>query len=118
MDREAISHVAACKGCRLVGLPSKPEPMQRRELPVKPWIDVALDFLGPLPTGEYLLVVIDYYSRYKEIEIMRHITANETITGLHKIFTRLGFPLRLHWITLDNSSVRHLITIVHKTEYT
>ncbi|XP_062699139.1 uncharacterized protein K02A2.6-like isoform X2 [Aedes albopictus] len=100
MDREASSHVAACEGCRLVGLPSKPEPMQRRELPVKPWIDVALDFLGPLPTGEYLLVVIDYYSRYKEIEIMRHITANETITRLHKIFTRLGFPVTL---TLDNA---------------
>lgn len=100
MDRDVGTHVTACDGCRLVGLPSKPEPMKRRELPAKPWIDVALDFLGPLPTGEYILVVIDYYSRYKEIEVMKHITAEETIVRLHKIFTRLGFPVTL---TLDNA---------------
>lgn len=100
MDREVTAHVSACQGCRLVSLPNKPEPMHRRELPVRPWLDVALDFLGPLPSGEYLLVIIDYYSRYKEVEIMKHITAEETIARLRKIFTRLGLPVT---ITLDNA---------------
>lgn len=100
MDREVTAHVASCHGCRLVSYPAKPEPMHRRELPVKPWIDVALDFLGPLPTGEYLLVIIDYFGRYKEVEIMKSITADETIARLHKIFTRLGFPVTA---TLDNA---------------
>lgn len=100
MDREAERFVASCEGCRLVGLPSKPEPMQRRKMPSRPWIDVALDFMGPLPTGENLMVIVDYYSRYKEVEIMRQITAEDTISRLHKIFTRLGFPIT---ITLDNA---------------
>lgn len=99
MDGDIVKHVTGCEGCRLIGLPSKPEPMCRRELPTKPWVDVAIDFLGPLPSGEYLLVIVDYYSRYKEIEVMKHITAEETTKRLHRIFTRLGFPVT---ITLDN----------------
>lgn len=100
MDREVVKFIATCEGCRLVSLPDKPEPMKRRLLPNGPWIDVAIDFLGPLPSGEYLLVIIDYYSRYKEIEVMRQITAQETTERLHRIFTRLGFPVT---ITLDNA---------------
>ena len=41
-----------------------PEPMQRTEPPTGPWQDVATDLMGPMPIGENLLVVFDYYSRY------------------------------------------------------
>lgn len=99
MDKEITKCVKICEGCRLVAVPDKPEPMQRRPLPTKPWIDLAIDFLGPLPSGHYLLVVIDYYSRYKEIEIMKKITAPETRDRLQSIFKRLGYPTT---ITLDN----------------
>ncbi|XP_055543705.1 uncharacterized protein K02A2.6-like [Wyeomyia smithii] len=125
MDRETEKFVTSCEGCRLVGLPSKPEPMQRRKIPSRPWIDVALDFMGPLPTGENLMVIVDYFSRYKEVEIMRQITAEETISRLHKIFTRLGFPVS---ITLDNARQfisttfenyckEHGISLNHSTPY-
>lgn len=100
MDKEIAKWVASCEGCRLVGLPQKPEPMQRRPLPSEAWVDVAIDFLGPLPSGEYLLVIIDYYSRYKEVEVMTKITGKETVNKLHTIFRRLGFP---RTITLDNA---------------
>lgn len=78
--------------------PAKPEPMIRKMLPKSPWIDIAIDFSGP--SGENLLVVIDYYSRYKEVEIMNRITAKETGTRLDEIFPRLGYP---QTITLDNA---------------
>ncbi|XP_062541106.1 uncharacterized protein K02A2.6-like [Armigeres subalbatus] len=125
MDNDAVSRVKACEGCRLVGLPSRPEPMSRRPLPSGPWIDIAMDFLGPLPCGSYLLVIIDYYSRYKEVEIMFKITARDTISRLDRIFTRLGYP---RTITLDNAkqfvstdldsySKLHGITLNHSTPY-
>ncbi|XP_055604348.1 uncharacterized protein K02A2.6-like [Uranotaenia lowii] len=79
IDKDARAFVKSCEGCRLVGRPSAPEPMRRRIMPVEPWIDIAIDFLGPLPTGEYLLVAVDYYSRYKEVCVMRRITSEETI---------------------------------------
>ncbi|XP_055633366.1 uncharacterized protein K02A2.6-like [Toxorhynchites rutilus septentrionalis] len=100
MDRDAEKQVKACDGCRLVSLPNKPEPLSRREMPSKPWIEVAVDFLGSLPCGTYLLVIIDYYSRYKEVETMAKITAKETVERLDRIFSRLGYP---QTITLDNA---------------
>lgn len=100
MDRDAEQRVKSCEGCRLVSLPNRPEPMSRREMPFKPWIEVAIDFLGPMPCGTYLLVVIDYYSRYKEVEMMAKITAKETVERLDRIFSRLGYP---QTITLDNA---------------
>ncbi|XP_062558121.1 uncharacterized protein K02A2.6-like [Armigeres subalbatus] len=99
MDESIIRMVESCAGCRLVSQPDRPEPMMRRAMPDKPWVDVAIDFLGPLPSGDYLLVIIDYFSRYKEIEILRRITANETADKLERIFVRLGYP---RTITLDN----------------
>ena len=32
------------------------------------WIDIVADLLSPMPSGEHLLVVVDYYSRYFEVE--------------------------------------------------
>ncbi|XP_065094745.1 uncharacterized protein K02A2.6-like [Ochlerotatus camptorhynchus] len=86
MDRETKEFVIKFEGCQLVGLPSKPVPMSRRELPSKPWVDVAIDFMGPLPSGEHLLVVIDYFSRYNEVDVMMRITSRETVDRLNKIF--------------------------------
>ena len=70
------------------------------ELPLGKWQDLSLDLLGPMPTGEYLLVVIDYYSRYYEVEIlMRSVTASQIISSLEKIFAVHGLPVT---ITSDN----------------
>ncbi|XP_055714359.1 uncharacterized protein K02A2.6-like [Phlebotomus papatasi] len=99
LDNDVTKFVKVCEGCSLVTTPNRPEPMVRRELPSGPWIDIALDFLGPLPSGKYLLVVVDYFNRYKEVEIMSKITAKETVNRLDKIFARLGYPRTL---TVDN----------------
>lgn len=100
MDKEIVSECERCEGCRLVQIPSPPEPMERRPLPEKPWLDLAIDFLGPMPTGEHILVVIDYYSRFVELVVMKNITAKDTINSLTKIFRVWGVPKT---ITLDNA---------------
>lgn len=38
------------------------EPMQRVEPPSEIWQDEATDVLGPLPSGENIPVVVDYYA--------------------------------------------------------
>lgn len=100
MDQDTAKTCDSCEGCRLVQVADPPEPMQRRSLPDKPWVDIAIDFLGPLPTGEHILVVIDYFSRYLCLEIMSSITAKETIKRLARIFSTWGVP---RTITLDNA---------------
>lgn len=100
IDKDARRTVQQCEGCRLVSKASGPEPMTRRKMPQEPWLDLALDFLGPLPSGDYLLVVVDYFSRYMEVRWMRKITAEETMNHLEPIFVSLGYP---RTITLDNA---------------
>lgn len=97
---EAENFVKSCYGCTLVSAPSAPEPIKVRELPTVAWQHIALDFLGPLLSGHNLLVVVDYFSRYKEVEIMKSIDARETIKRLKIMFCRFGFP---NSITMDNA---------------
>ena len=51
---------------------------------------VAIDFKGPILSGEWLMVLIDYYTRYPEVKIMKSTTTRDTIRKLREIFARLG----------------------------
>ena len=62
MDAATEKLCRSCHGCQVVGELCAPEPMQRIEPPTGPWQDVAVDLMGLLPTGESLLVVVDYYT--------------------------------------------------------
>ncbi|XP_052561940.1 uncharacterized protein K02A2.6-like [Culex pipiens pallens] len=66
--------------------------MRRKQMPSGPWEDIAIDFLGPLPEGQWLLVAVDYYSRYVEVSEMQQITAHDTIRELITMFSRFGIP--------------------------
>ncbi|XP_055590225.1 uncharacterized protein K02A2.6-like [Uranotaenia lowii] len=99
MDQHVETFVKACRGCALVSAPNPPEPMIRKKFPTGPWEHIAIDFLGPLPEGESLLVCIDYYSRYLEIIEMRDITTTSVIEQLLILFSRYGIP---HFLRADN----------------
>ena len=64
MEKDADKHCKTCYGCHLVSRPSPPEPIRSTALLTGPWRDLAIDLLGPLPTGESAPVIVDYYSRY------------------------------------------------------
>ncbi|XP_062557559.1 uncharacterized protein K02A2.6-like [Armigeres subalbatus] len=61
-------------------------------MPEKPWVDIAVDFMGPLPSGHTLFVLVDYYSRFTETIVMKQITAKRTVQALHETFSRFGVP--------------------------
>ena len=60
---------------------------------------VHVDFCSPFPTGEYLLVVIDAYLRFPEVEIVKSTSAVSTIAKFQRIFATHGLP---HIIKSDN----------------
>lgn len=97
IDRMAA--VKKCLGCLLDSRPDPPVPMKRRELPKGPWTDLAIDFLGPLPGHEFILVIVDYCSRYVVAVVMKEITSKTTIIELKKTFSLFGNPVT---ITADN----------------
>lgn len=110
IDQHAEYVVKNCRGCMLVSAPNAPEPLRRKELPSAAWQHLAIDFLGPLPSGHNLFVIVDYYSRFVEIEIMKKIDSTETIKRLQSIFVRFGLPIS---ITADNG--RQLISDEFRT---
>ncbi|XP_061190342.1 uncharacterized protein K02A2.6-like [Saccostrea echinata] len=70
-------------------------------MPSGPWKNLSADFCGPLPTGEYLFVVIDEYSRFPVVEIVKSTSANETIPIVDKLISIFGLP---KVIKTDNGS--------------
>ena len=99
IDRDVEMFCKKCYGCQLVSQPAAPESMIRTELPTRPWQELACDLLGPLPSGDYLFVVVDYFSRYFEVAIMKSVISANIIASLEKIFATHGLPMS---ITCDN----------------
>ena len=56
--------------------------------------DHSADLLGPLPSGEHLFVIVDYYSCYFEVVEMHSVTSVKIIGALRSMFARWGTPLR------------------------
>ena len=58
-----------------------PKNQSMSELPRGPWLNLSVDFCGPLPTGEYLLFIVDKYSWYPVVEIVRSTSADCDSSG-------------------------------------
>ena len=95
MDRSAEQKCKTCDGCQVISQPSPPPPVKSTPLPDAPWQHLATDLLGPLPSGETLLVTVDYFSRYFEVDILHTTTSTAVITRLRTHFARHGIPSSL-----------------------
>ena len=92
IDKEVKQVIDYCTPCQANTSSLCPSPLQMSELPPEPWHTVHVDFCGPFPTGEYLLVAIDVYSRFPVVEIVQMTSAKSTIVKLEKIFCTHGIP--------------------------
>ena len=68
----------------------RPAPMLQR-----PWEDLALDILGPLPSGENLFVLEDYHSWSIEVDVVRATKSKIITQRLDAQFARYGIPKSL-----------------------
>jgi hypothetical protein len=94
IDKLTEEKITNCHPCQ-VSTPesSRPsEPLKMTPLPSGPWKEVSIDFAGPYPSGEYIMVVIDEYSRFPEVEILTSTSARAVIPKLDAIFSRQGIP--------------------------
>ena len=78
IDSDIERRCKICRGCQLISSPCVPEPLRRTRLPERPWQTLAVDLLGPLPSG-HLLVLVDYLSRFVEVSIMKSVTSELVI---------------------------------------
>ena len=92
MDCEAERWCAECYGCQLVTKNASPPPLKPTSMPQQAWEELVLDLLGSLLSGDSLLVLVDYYSRWIEVDVIGATTSKVIVQRLDAQFARHGIP--------------------------
>ena len=93
-----------CTKCQLNRPEKFPEPTERFATTIEgPFVHLGLDIIGPLPITErnnrFIIVTVDYFTKWVEAEPTPTITAKDIVYFLSKVFARHGTP---QCITVDN----------------
>ncbi|CAI2734266.1 unnamed protein product [Schistosoma spindalis] len=91
MDKAVEEHVLRCRRCAEGAKdPPKVESQPWPETKT-PWVRLHVDYAGPI-YGHYFLVVVDSYSKWPEIYVVRRPSTSETLLHLRQLFGRFGTP--------------------------
>ncbi|XP_053486641.1 uncharacterized protein LOC128611284 [Ictalurus furcatus] len=97
MDAEVRAFCQQCPQCQRTA-PRRPPPAPLIPLPIigVPFERVGMDLVGPLPKSarghEYILVLVDYATRYPEAVPLRKATSQNIARELVLLFSRVGIP--------------------------
>ena len=90
--------VTDCVVCqRHKGITNRPAPLEVYPSQLLPFHTVSMDIMGPLPVTEegfkYILVFVDYLSRYTELQAIKEKTSTAVAEALrHRVITRHSCP--------------------------
>lgn len=91
----------AIKGCSICAnsdrtVKSAVAPVTPIPWPTQAWEKVAVDIRGPDSSlgvqSRFQVVVIDYYSKWAEVELMREVSASRVVGMFGRLFNREGIP--------------------------
>ena len=82
--------VAKCAVCLKHQRENQKEPLLPHEVPQRPWQKLGADIFE-LNSNSYI-VVVDYYSKYPELCLLKDKAAGSVITSMKSIFAHHGFP--------------------------
>ena len=98
MNAQIEDKVARCSVCQTTRKAQQSEPLISHEIPERSWSKLGIDIFH-LDGVNYLLVV-DYYSKFPEVEVLPQMMAYHVISALKSIFARNGAP---DMIVTDNA---------------
>ncbi|KAL0150485.1 hypothetical protein M9458_054302 [Cirrhinus mrigala] len=93
VDGQIEEKARTCTSCQSIRNVPQLAPLHPWEYPEKPWHRIHADFAGPVE-DKMLLVVMDAYSKWPEVAIMKSTSADKTIEKLGEIFSRFGPPVQ------------------------
>jgi hypothetical protein len=105
LRKDVYKYVATCEACQQFKYKNAPlaNPMQMH-IVNEPWHTIGIDIMGPLPVTSrqkrYLLVIVDYFTRWVELFPMTTTTSTDIAQVLIKeVCSRFGLP---KYILSDN----------------
>jgi transposase InsO family protein len=125
MSKVAAEIIKGCTSCRKYNhLPPQATPVRTSPLPNRPFEEVSMDILGPLPFTEagnkYILTFIDHLTRYLIIVPIPDRTAHTVANAIREnLFCHYGAPARLisdNALEFTSSLVNNLCTHYHVTK--
>ncbi|GKD88500.1 reverse transcriptase domain-containing protein [Tanacetum coccineum] len=97
--KEAHTQVRLCEACQKTGNISKRDEMPLNNIRVCDFFNIwGIDFMGPFLKSykfKYILVIVDYVSKWAEAQALPTNDAIFVITILKKLFYRFGMPKAL-----------------------
>nr|GEY66848.1 reverse transcriptase domain-containing protein [Tanacetum cinerariifolium] len=94
--KDAFELVKHCDSCQHQGKISQKDEMLQNSIPVCEIFDVwGIDFMGPFPSSKvnkYILVVVDYLSKWVEAKALPTNDARVVVKFLKSLFSRFGTP--------------------------
>ena len=90
MNGDIEDAVSSCVACQENRNSQPAEPMLPHEIPDRPWSKIAADMFHV--QGKNFIVVVDYYSKFPEVESIPDMTPESSIQALKAIFSRNGIP--------------------------
>ena len=97
MNRHLKNFAESCETCiKFKGRPHPPVGIRRYPIPDRPWQSVSVDLIGRLPVttnkNKFILVVVDFLTRYTVAVPLVTKSAKEVAAALGKIFCEHGIP--------------------------
>ena len=81
--------IKTCLPCQTTTPKTTREPLQMTNAD-RAWEEVSMDFAEV--EGKYLLIIVDDFTRYPEVEIISSLTASTVIPKIESVFARWGIP--------------------------
>ena len=96
IDIKVEEAVRKCIPCLAVNNENgRQPPVKPHELPKGPWQVIEMDLQGPYPSGEYIFVMIDRYSKWPEVALFRKAPDSKDVkTAMGLIFDDKGVPFK------------------------
>ena len=94
-------YVGSCLPCSAALPHNPPVPLQPNLLPERAWQKLHCDFKGPIGGKYYLHILIDQYSKFPEVDIVKSTSFNRLKPVLDRVFACHGIPETL---SCDNGS--------------
>ena len=90
MSAQMKDFVGQCDICLTHRDSQVQEPLLQHKVPPRPWAKVAADIC--FHSGRTLLVVVDYFSNFIEVDFLSSETSKSVIRSLMATFSRFGVP--------------------------